>query len=305
MVSRVLAAIMLVQVLAAWLLWHLLRTWLAPLHALLAALLLVALVRMLIVANNFHMSWRARSETPAQHGLDWRGSLRLFFGEFAASMRASSWTMLWYRPGIFIADEARGLPVLLIHGYGCNGGYWYSLRALLRQRRISHDAVDLEPMTADIDSYVEQVAQGVQRLLAATGQRELVLVGHSMGGLVGRAYLRKYGWAHVARLVTLGTPHHGTALASLGLGENARQMRRGGDWLASLNADDTKTRSRITSIWSHHDNIIAPQDSCALPGAKNIEVGGIGHVALGSDKRTLLHVLDEVLTNSTTSARLS
>jgi triacylglycerol esterase/lipase EstA (alpha/beta hydrolase family) len=294
MVVRLLAIIMLAQALAALLLWRLMSGPLPGAVALAAALALVALVRMLIVANNFHLSWRARSATPQQHGLDWRGRLRLFFGEYAASMRASSWTMLWHHPRVHIASPPRGLPVLLVHGYGCNGGYWASLRRLLAQQRISHDAVDLEPVTADIDHYTEQIAAAVQRLLAATGQDRLVIVAHSMGGLASRAYLQAHGDAAVAKLITLGTPHHGTALASFGIGANARQMRRGAQWLAALDKGDAGRRERITSIWSHHDNIIAPQDSCRLEGARNIELGGVGHVALADNAVVLSHVLNEI-----------
>jgi len=294
MVVRLLAIIMLAQALAALLLWRLMSGPLPGAVALAAALALVALVRMLIVANNFHLSWRARSATPQQHGLDWRGSLRLFFGEYVASMRASSWTMLWHHPRIHIAQPPRGLPVLLVHGYGCNGGYWASLRRLLAQQGISHDAVDLEPVTAGIDDYAGQIQAAAQRLLAATGQDRLVIVAHSMGGLASRAYLQAHGDAAVAKLITLGTPHHGTALASFGIGANARQMRRGAQWLAALDKGDAGRRGKITSIWSHHDNIIAPQDSCRLEGARNIEIGGVGHVALADNALVLSHVLDEI-----------
>jgi hypothetical protein len=55
---------------------------------------------------------------------------------------------------------------------------------------------------------------------------------------------------------------------------------------AALRSADLGTRrERITSIWSHHDNIVAPQTPAALPGARNIEVGGIGHVRNGERMR--------------------
>jgi pimeloyl-ACP methyl ester carboxylesterase len=44
--------------------------------------------------------------------------------------------------------------------------------------------------------------------------RDIVLVGHSMGGLVGRGYLAAYGSEHVRALVTLGTPHLGSPFAN-------------------------------------------------------------------------------------------
>src|SRR6185312_915916 len=105
----------------------------------------------------------------------------------------------------------------------------------------------------------------------------------SMGGLVARAYLRRHGHQHIARVITLGTPHHGTALAHLGPGSNAAQMRRDSEWLGSLAASEANTqRTLFSSIYSVHDNIIAPQDSSELPGARNLVFGAIGHVALGS-----------------------
>ena len=113
-----------------------------------------------------------------------------------------------------------------------------------------------------------------------------------MGGLAARAWMRRYGSARVARVITLGTPHHGTALARFGPGANAVQMRREGPWLRDLAASEgPDVRARIVSIYTHHDNIVAPQDSSVLPGARNIAFGGVGHVALGSNPRVLAEVL--------------
>lgn len=50
----------------------------------------------------------------------------------------------------------------------------------------------------------------------------------------------------------------------------------------------------MTSMYSHHDNIVAPQASAQLPGARNIAFCGIGHVALASDARVLRQLLEEI-----------
>jgi len=295
MVVRILLAIMAVQIAAALAIWHAAAQYVPPDLALLLALLAVVLVRGAISANNFRMARKAGCAVPDEHQLGLAGRLCLFCGEFRASMLASSWTMLRHRPAPFFAPGARALPVLLVHGYGCNGGFWAALRALLQRERISHDTVDLEPLTAPLDDYVAQLDCAVQRLLAATGAPRIVIVAHSMGGLVARAWLRRHGARHVARIVTVGTPHHGTALASIGIGANARQMRQDSAWLAGLAQDDAAWRPLITSVWSWHDNIVAPQTSCRLPDARNIAFSGIGHVALGSDPRVLCCILDEIL----------
>jgi triacylglycerol esterase/lipase EstA (alpha/beta hydrolase family) len=263
--------------------------------ALLLAGAAVLLLRLLITANNFWLSWRAGSATPARFRPSPAARWRLFAGEFAATMLSSSWSMAWPRLDTHLAPAAAGPPVLLVHGYVCNRGYWAALGRRLRQAGVSHAAVDLEPIGAGIDDYVPLLRRAVDELCAASGSARVILVCHSMGGLAARAYLRSDGEARVARVITLGTPHHGTGLASFGAGLNARQMRRGSDWLAALAAAETPARRALfTSIFSHHDNIVAPQTSAWLADAKNLEFGAIGHVALGRHPRILQCVLDEI-----------
>ena len=302
MIARILRWLMLLQVLAvlavAWLAMH---AWgiASPAVALLLGLAMLLAARALVVARNFWQSRRVGSPVPPGYRLGAMGAARLFFGELRATLWASSWDML--RPRLHAADAvtAQGLPVLLVHGYVCNRGYWTKLSRLLARAGIAHDAVDLEPIGASIDDVVPQVEQALARLCSRTGSGRAIIVAHSMGGLVARAWLRRHGAARVAKIITIGTPHHGTALARLAAGTNARQMSRIGDapsaWLARLAAGETPAaRALITSLYSHHDNIVAPQSSACLPGARNIAFGGIGHVALASDARVLRQLLAEI-----------
>ncbi|OEZ64853.1 extracellular esterase EstB precursor [Janthinobacterium sp. HH103] len=302
MIARILKWLMLLQVLAvlgfAYLAMH---AWgvASPAMALLLAGAMLLAVRALIVARNFWQSRRLGSPVPEQYQLGAGGAARLFFGELRATLRSSSWDML--RPRLHAADNVagQGLPVLLVHGYVCNRGYWAQLSRQLARAGIAHDGVDLEPIGADIEDFVPQVEQAIEALCAHTGSDRVIIVAHSMGGLVARAWLRRYGAARVARILTIGTPHHGTALANLAAGTNARQMSRIDDapsgWLAQLAASETPAlRALITSMYSHHDNIVAPQASAQLPGARNLAFGGIGHVALASDARVLRRLLAEI-----------
>lgn len=62
----------------------------------------------------------------------------------------------------------------------------------------------------------------IDRVKQRSGARRVVLVGHSMGGLVARSYLQSASYADdVERLITLGTPHRGAGEAyySWGSGE--------------------------------------------------------------------------------------
>lgn len=263
----------------------------------------IIVVRLLICANNFHISWRHGSPTPVAYQLSLAQKFRLFFGEFNASINVSSWRMPFFQIASYQAQHSDSPPILLVHGYGCNGAYWWSLSRILKQAKLTHTAIDMEPPLADIDDYVESIDRAVNLLHAANGKRHIIIVAHSMGGLAVRAYLRRHGSARIAKVITLGTPHHGTYLANFAPGINSRQMsisRQGAEtipsaWLQQL-ADDENDASRalFVSIYSHHDNIIAPQISAQLSGAKNIEFGGIGHVALAFEPQIQTAVLDEI-----------
>ncbi|MBQ5948400.1 triacylglycerol lipase [Massilia sp. ST3] len=255
----------------------------------------VVLVRLLINANNFVMSARCASPTPHEFRLDPFGSLRLFAEEFMSSMLYANWHGPRAVPRTRIYPSSTLPPVLLVHGYGCNSGYWGQLARRLDAAGISHASLDLEPVTGDIDGYAQLVQHAVEALRRASGAARVTLVAHSMGGLVARAWMRAYGTAHVARVITLGTPHHGTSLAALGVGANAVQMRRSSAWLQALgDGESAATRALITSIYTHHDNIIAPQTSSELEGARNLAFGGVGHVALGRNPRVLDAVMREL-----------
>jgi triacylglycerol esterase/lipase EstA (alpha/beta hydrolase family) len=271
------------------------RLGMASWQAALLGIACVVLVRLLINANNFVLAACFAGATPPAYRLGVKARLRLLAGEFAASMLQTSWFVPRASAATRIHPGSRHPPVLLLHGYGCNSGYWVHLTPLLDAARISHATIDLEPVAGDIDAYVPLVDRAVRELRAASGAGRVAIVAHSMGGLVARAYLRTHGSAGVARVITLGTPHHGTALARFGLGPNAVQMRRDSAWLRALAlSEDAAARALVTSIYTHHDNIVSPRDSGRLEGARNLEFGGIGHVALGRTPRVLAAVMREL-----------
>ena len=180
------------------------------------------------------------------------------------------------RPG---AEGGRP-PVLFVHGYACNRAAGWALVRRLRRRGWTAWAATFEPVYGSIDDWVEPLARAIEALREATGASAVHLVAHSMGGLAVRAYLRRHGTARVASVVTLGSPHHGSAHARLGLGTNAREMEPGSPWLAAVAADERGLGVPFVSIFSHHDNFVAPQSSAAHPAARNLPLAGVGHLTL-------------------------
>ena len=252
--------------------------------------------RLLFVLTTFGISRPSSDPLPQDLRAGPLGALRMVMGEYLALCLlftvVQPFERFWLGPDRLAHCAARPLPLLLIHGYQCNRGFWVWLRRKLEAAGWTVATHSLEPVYADIDSYSEGIARRIAEVLAATGAPQVILVGHSMGGLASRAYLRRHGTDKVARLVTLGSPHQGSLLARLGLGPNARQMRIGSTWLSTL-AGPLPPAS--VSIYSVHDNYVYPQQACStLAGATNLAIGGVSHLGMAFSPR-VLGVLMEAL----------
>jgi len=172
-------------------------------------------------------------------------------------------------------------PVLLVHGYLLNGAAWWRFAWHLRRTGLTVDVATIEPPLASIDAMADSLAAQIDAVCASTGASRLHLVAHSMGGLVCRAYLRSYGSARVARLVTIASPHHGTTIARLGLGRCAREMTPGSAWLAALAEWERQAEHPpAVALYSCYDNYIAPQESSRLPWADTVVLPTLGHVEM-------------------------
>jgi pimeloyl-ACP methyl ester carboxylesterase len=267
-----------------------------PLLAIAASALLLTLPRAAVVINNFFLTDALRQ--PLQNGTlpSLLARARLLLTEFYASSLCWYWLLPFAVFRSRLQPHDSGLPVLLIHGYGANSGYWKPCSKLLTRAGISHQAIELEPVLASIDDYAELINTAVEALCASSGQQQVIILAHSMGGLAARAFVRVHGSERVAKLITLGTPHFGSTLANFAMGVNATQMQRAAPaWLHALADTETPAlRACVVSIYSRQDNIVAPQDSAHLPGASNVAVELIGHVALGFDAGVLKLVLNEI-----------
>lgn len=245
----------------------------------------------LLTVQWFTVSWLFRSPRPAHVRLSWRRRLRLFWQEFVA-IASSVPRMILYRWLLPDPPPAPAeMPVLLLHGVLCNAGVWASLVRALADRGIGPVyTLSYGPPLASIDSFADQTAARIEAILAATGARDLVVVGHSMGGLVARNYLRRHGAERIRRIITIGSPHHGSVLAYLFPGVSLAQLRPGNVWLAALNGERAADEPPILSLWSWHDSMVAPQSSSVLDRAENVTLYGVGHNALLADRNVHEHV---------------
>ena len=182
--------------------------------------------------------------------------------------------------------------VVFIHGFFCNRAFWSPWMAQLQSQNRAFASVTLEPAFGSIDDYATIVDAAVAKVTQATGQAP-TLICHSMGGLAARAWLRSNAAndSRVKRLITIGTPHFGTALSTekvlLPL-TNTQQMQRLGAWTQQLAKDEPATRyGKFTCWYSNCDNIVVPTSTAMLPGADNRLVTAQGHISMAFSQRVM------------------
>ncbi len=279
-----------------WLVWCTYgTTWEAALALLLGAATLTLAITLII----FALAGGEASPRPPEHRLRIPQKLKLWLAEAWASGIA----FLIHQPfprGLGrnaqpATKQSDHLPVLLIHGFICNEAAMTPLWKRLSDKGFQAFTHTMEPLHASIEVYRDGIDARIAEVLRITGAPQVKVVVHSMGGLAMRAWARSNPdhAPQVAKLITLGTPHQGTALARFGTGSNARQMELRSDWWRAL-PPVSSLPFPVTSIYTYDDNIVAPYSSAEVAGAKWRAFSGVGHVALLSDASVFVAVLEEL-----------
>lgn len=216
----------------------------------------------------------------------WRVLMRAWLVASLHALRVFGWRQpfRWNEVPDLLAPESeltgrRG--VVFVHGFFCNRGFWTPW--LRRMEAANHPfvAVNLEPVFGSIDDYAATIDHAVRTVTKVSGLPPL-LVGHSMGGLAARAWLRSgENAALVHHVVTIGSPHGGTWLGRFSRFPSGRQMALGSDWLRQLTHDSARPPQPGLTCWfSDCDNVVFPSSSATLPSAQNWLVTGAAHLQL-------------------------
>lgn len=250
--------------------------------------------------------WLWRTRAPPEVAMSAAERVRFFLAEYTALLAAPR--MIFYA---LVAPDpppaSASCPVLLLHGIGCNAGVWSEMRAFLARQRVAPVyAMSYGPPFIPIPATAPQIAAKIAQIERDTGASQVVIVAHSMGGLVARSYVRAYGSAHVRRLVTIGTPYAGSMHAWLMTGASLADMRPGSAYLATLREPTPEEKAVPTvSIWSWHDTMVTPQDSSRLPYGVNVVLAKIAHNALIGDSRVQRQVAEEISNACAASTNVS
>lgn len=184
--------------------------------------------------------------------------------------------------------KGKGRPILLVHGYVNDGTVWRLQKKRLEALGVGPIyTVDLGKPFGSIRNYVEKVNAKAQAIAEETGRKDLILIGHSMGGLVSCLYATQLPEPNpITDIITIGSPFIGTPIAKIAPGKNAREMEPGSLLLKEIRQAIGQNKTiRFRHIASRSDQLVIPGDSAVLPHHQHFIFEDIGHASLAYSSR--------------------
>lgn len=149
-----------------------------------------------------------------------------------------------------------------------------------------------------IGEYANKLKGIIDATLETTGRKQVKIVSHSMGGLVVREYLRKYGSSKVDTFIMIGTPNQGivsdiqNACDDFGADVECAQMAKGSSFLTTLSNGD-KLPSRTYVISGTYNN----EDTDGIVLKQNTALGAVKSYIYKSSKTYVYVVINWLLSN--------
>lgn len=172
-----------------------------------------------------------------------------------------TWEAIWQN------ERVVDIPIVFIHGIAGNTNHWdRTMQAISGgeafHMRYYHDDMIFhnyygdkpehwiwsvsyytvnpleESLYGDLTLYAERLRNMLNLIKKMTGHDQVILIAHSMGGLVARKYmtLDEDCWNSVYRILTVGSPNEGVA-NSIGIVGQLEDLKKDSSFISRLNED--------------------------------------------------------------------
>ena len=191
-------------------------------------------------------------------------------------------------------------PIILIHGLWNTSSIFSSITSKLDEIGIEYFAPTLNH-SYGITSIIDLSKILNELILEKYGlEKEIDILGFSMGGIIGRYWLQKFnGYKRTRRLISIGSPHKGTLMAQLvpkypfrGISE----MKINSKFLRELAKNDFFLDGiECISFFTYWDLMVFPSWWTNLNLGKKISVKVFKHRNLVSNKTVIDKIINEII----------
>ena len=184
-----------------------------------------------------------------------------------------------------------GRPVLCVHGLFLNDTTMWGIRQRLRSLGRPTRAVFMGLPIPTPRTYSEPLTRVMREMAARFPDEGFEIVAHSIGGVMTREVLTRNPElaTSVHRIVTLGSPHHGTAVVRwIHFGPIYKMLALDSDYLKGL--ADFRTLAPcadVTTLATQHDLVVYPVWTSFLEGALRVTMSEVSHLGLLTEPRAL------------------
>ena len=149
-------------------------------------------------------------------------------------------------------------PIILIPGYSLNRLSLWALQRYLKTCGYHNIlAINNPVLKDDIHEFARYLSKAIDDFSWRNQNKPVTLIAHSMGGIISKTYIEKYGSEKITAVVTIGTPWKGTLNHRIGIGRHVHQM--------SPESEFCKTSRPIPvphlSLWSSRDWVVIPSEN--------------------------------------------
>ena len=191
-------------------------------------------------------------------------------------------------------------PIILIHGLWNTSSIFSSITLQLDNIGIEYFAPTLEH-SYGMTSILDLTNKLNELILEKYGlEKEIDILGFSMGGIIGRHWLQKFnGYKRTRRLISIGSPHKGTLMAQFipkypfkGISE----MKINSKFLRGLaNNDVFLNNIECINFFTNWDLMVFPSWWTNLNFGKKISVKVYKHRNLVRNKSVVGKIIDEII----------
>lgn len=180
-------------------------------------------------------------------------------------------------------------PVILIPGISNKWGFLKHLGDSISQKgHPVYVAAGLKFNFLDIPTS----AKIVRSIIDENNLKEVVIVGHSKGGLIGKYLLiHQNKDEKIKKVIAIGAPFSGSKLANYTLGKSFEELTPQSKIIQEMKRN-VKINLRITSIIPSFDTRVWHKKGSFLQGAKNIKIKVNGHHKIVFDKDVIEKIID-------------
>jgi triacylglycerol lipase len=192
-------------------------------------------------------------------------------------------------------------PVILIHGLYHNPSAWVRYKGWLRRAGYNRVyAFSYNSWRQDFYEIYGQLDQWIMEISRNFPGEGIILVGHSLGGLLAKAYAARDDVAQgpsVKALITLGTPYGGSKMVVFGIGHLAKGLACGSPLIHELEGKQVPSGVSCMALHSPVDNMVLPAESLKPPSGWREELTDpVCHVAMLYHGPTIRRVLNQMKT---------